>query len=379
MGQTAENFGTSNSQIRRIVALFRQSVSAHGIFWLTISVYYFCYLILHLVRPDIVRSNVLAGSLHVLTRASADIFLCFFVVLVAWFAIWVYRVMYLTKPEQLIAALSNYIRQSLTVFIKRLANGLPMLLVVVCVIFITTDIQGKILTLNPSTWDVYFADLDQFIHFGNQPWQLLQPIFGHPPITFLLNLNYNIWFSVMWVSFIYFGFMSRPSELRTRFFLTFVVTWIIVGNLLATVFSTGGPCYFSRLGLSPDPFTGLMEYLRHANTIYPIWAVNTQDILWKGHVNDVPLSLISAMPSLHNAAAMVFALAAYQVNRFWGRVLTVHAAFIFIGSIHLAWHYAVDSYLSWVVVLAIWFAMGHIARWWHSNTAQSNFDAMLAA
>jgi hypothetical protein len=85
------------------------------------------------------------------------------------------------------------------------------------------------------------------------------------------------------------------------------------------------------------------------------------------------------MPSLHNASAMLFALAGYQINRLWGRVLTVHAFFIFIGSIHLAWHYAVDSYVSWALTLVVWFALAPVARWWHRTAAQTDFDALLAA
>ena len=88
---------------------------------------------------------------------------------------------------------------------------------------------------------------------------------------------------------------------------------------------------------------------------------------------------ISAMPSMHNASALLFALAGYQVNRFWGWVLTVHATLIFIGSIHLAWHYAVDSYFAWGLTLVIWFAMAPVSRWWHHSPAQEEFDRMLAA
>jgi hypothetical protein len=60
-------------------------------------------------------------------------------------------------------------------------------------------------------------------------------------------------------------------------------------------------------------------------------------------------------------------------------VLSAHAILIFIGSVHLGWHYAVDSYLAWALTLVIWFAMAPVARLWQSKAAQGEFDRMLVA
>lgn len=258
-----------------------------------------------------------------------------------------------------------------------LAHGLPALFIVSVMGFIFSDVQSNILNLQPQTWDVTFAEWDKALHFGKQPWEWLQPIIGYAPITFLINLNYNMWFFSMMILLIHFGFAAKSSELRTRFFLTYVSIWIISGNILAVVFASAGPCYYSRLGLSPDPYAGLMQYLRHVNDIIPVWAVTLQDTLWQGHVAGVEGSVVSAMPSLHNGSALLFALAGFQINKFWGRVLTAHAALIFIGSIHLAWHYAIDSYLAWVVTLIVWFAAVPIARWWHRTQTQRTFSVTL--
>jgi hypothetical protein len=122
-----------------------------------------------------------------------------------------------------------------------------------------------------------------------------------------------------------------------------------------------------------------MAYLRSVNDVVPVWAIRIQDALWQGHLNQTPLSEVSAMPSMHNASALLFALVGYQVSRFWGRALALHAVLIFIGSVHLAWHYAVDAYAAWALTLVIWFAMAPVARWWHSTAAQDDFDHMLEA
>ena len=116
------------------------------------------------------------------------------------------------------------------------------------------------------------------------------------------------------------------------------------------------------------------------NDVLPIWALPVQDELWQGYVdNSVIVRGISAMPSMHNGSALLFALAGYQVSRFAGHLLSAHAILIFIGSILLGWHYAVHSYVAWALTLVIWFAVLPTARWWHSTAAQSEFDRALAS
>lgn len=371
MPSVAASLRTDALPANGFLSLLRKSISAHGIFWAIIAAYYASYLILLRLRPDLVPINIVRGSLMALWLTMPSLLFC-----IIWLRL--YHVVRYDRPAHPIMPVFNGIRQYL-VNPKRMANGLPMLLIMVVFALIFADVQGKILTVNPAVWDSTFADWDRILHFGYQPWQWLQPILGYAPVTFMINLNYNIWFFVMWMYFVYFGFAERSSELRTQFFLSFIVTWIVGGSILATIFASGGPCYYTRLGLSPDPYTDLMAYLRAVNNVVPVWAVEIQDLLWRGHLNHVEMSEVSAMPSMHNASTLLFALTSFRISRFWGWVLSAHAALIFIGSIHLAWHYAIDSYVSWALVLVIWYAAAPAARWWHSKAAQSDFDRMLAA
>ena len=132
------------------------------------------------------------------------------------------------------------------------------------------------------------------------------------------------------------------------------------------------------MGYTPDPFAEQMTYLRSVNESYPIWAIRVQDILWAGYQGKSSIDGISAMPSMHNGTALLFALAGFRVNRVVGWMLSVHAAFVFIGSVHLAWHYAVDSYLAWAVTLVLWFGLAPVTRWWHACSSQREFDAAMA-
>ncbi len=366
MNSNSEKLPVSNHRFRTLV---RQSLSAHAIFLIPISFYCMAYEAMHWLRPEL-------GAPYLLLGVSGT-FLLFIPVLLLGLSLKLfYHVARYVKPSSPTRGLIDAFK---AFFLNpaHFAQGLPALLIISVVGFIFSDIQGNILALQPHTWDVTFADWDKALHFGKQPWEWLQPIVGYAPITFLINLNYNMWFFSMMILLIHFGFAAKSSELRTRFFLTYVSIWIISGNILAVVFASAGPCYYSRLGLSPDPYVGLMQYLRHVNDIIPVWAVSLQDTLWQGHVAGIKGSVVSAMPSLHNGSALLFALAGFQINKFWGRVLSAHAVLIFIGSIHLAWHYAIDSYMAWTVTLIVWFAAAPIARWWHATRTQQTFSVTL--
>jgi hypothetical protein len=354
-----------------LFSLLRQSISAHAIFIIIVVAYNASFLVLLRLRPDIVPTSFLVATVGFIALSMVFIFLCVFIMRF-------YHIARYVKPERPLPALVKDIKQYLTSK-NRMANGIPMVLIMMCFMYVFANVKAAIPILNPLSWDTYFSELDRTLHFGTQPWVWLQPLLGYAPITFLININYNLWFLVTWMMWVHFAFAGRPSELRTRFFLSFFALWIIVGSLLAIAFSSAGPCFYGRLGFTPDPYADLMTYLRGVNETYAIWAIPVQDELWQGYVdNSVIVRGISAMPSMHNGSALLFALAGYQVSRFAGRLLSAHAILIFIGSIHLGWHYAVDSYLAWVLTLVIWFAVAPVSRWWHSTAAQGDFDRALA-
>jgi len=64
------------------------------------------------------------------------------------------------------------------------------------------------------------------------------------------------------------------------------------------------------------------------------------------------------MPSLHVAIAVLQALLGWRLSRKLGLILTGYAVIVLLGSVHLAWHYAVDGYLSILLALIVWKASG---------------------
>lgn len=351
-------------------ALLRKSISAHGIFLALIAVYYAAFALLLQLRPDMEASNFLVMALG-FTAFSLPVM--FIGLMFTRF----YHVATVVKPERPIAALASDMKAYLGSPV-RMAHGLPMVFVMVMFMYVFVQLKANIPILNPFAWDETMVVWEAALHGGFQPWELMQPVLGYAPITFLINLNYNAWFAVMWVVWVYFAFADATSETRTRFFLTFFTAWIIGGGVMAIWFSSVGPCFYGLIGLSPDPFAAQMIYLRGANEVLPIWAVSVQDVLWAGYREGGAIEGISAFPSMHNGTALLFALAGYKVSRTMGHLLAAHAALIFIGSVHLAWHYAVDAYAAWALTLVLWWAMGPVTAWWHRGKSQRDFDVALA-
>ncbi len=120
-----------------------------------------------------------------------------------------------------------------------------------------------------------------------------------------------------------------------------------------------------------------MTYLYQVNETLPIWALSTRETLWASYVNKEGIVAgISAMPSLHNASAVLFALLGWQVSRAHGIALTIFAVLIFLGSIHLGWHYAVDGYLGAALAVVIWWISGKIATGMENRSAVTGYRAL---
>ena len=211
---------------------------------------------------------------------------------------------------------------------------------------------------SPFVWDPSMMRLDRALHFGTDPWALLQPILGHPAVTFLLDRLYYVWFIFIPLMIAWQGW-SRNRKLRLQFLLTYALCWILLGTVLAYWLSSAGPCYYGLVEAGPDPFAPLMDYLYGVHAQVPLNALQVQEWLWSGYAGLGPFEGISAMPSLHVALPVLYALVGVRVNRWLGLGFGIYAFLIFLGSVHLGWHYAIDGYVSVLAVIAIWKLVGY--------------------
>jgi hypothetical protein len=226
------------------------------------------------------------------------------------------------------------------------------------------QIKRAIPFLNPFAWDKAFAELDRIVHFGYQPFELLASVLPMPFATFIIANVYISWFMVMLGCWVAFGALLTNDALRVRFILAFMLTWLLGSGVLGTVFSSVGPCFYERFLGDPGPYQPLMNSLAAANAQWHISAFAIQEVLWQSYVTGGgKVGGISAMPSMHVASAVLFALVGMRVDGRLGWLLWAYAFVIFLGSVHLAWHYAIDGYAGAGLALLFWVLAGYIVSW----------------
>ncbi|MGZ9097023.1 MAG: phosphatase PAP2 family protein [Micavibrio sp.] len=306
---------------------------------------------LHLERAD--RLTLLLYSTPVI-RVSVMLFLFF----VGWR---VYSLILFERPQHLTRRLISDIKARLFTP-AQLKAAIPVFIAFILFMSAFTSMKGMIPVMKSYMWDVPFMELDRTLHGGIDPWRILQPIFGYPLVTAALNIVYNLWFVVMFAVLYWQLFDLRRPQLRQRFFWAFFLSWMINGSVLAVLWSSAGPCFYDLVVVGGEnPFAAQMEYLRSIAAHYPVWAVQTQDLLWQTYENNATGlgSGISAMPSVHVAIAFLFVFLGFHYkHRAIRWFFIIFAGLILIGSVHLAWHYAVDGYVGILVMAIIWWLTG---------------------
>ncbi|MGI9463905.1 MAG: phosphatase PAP2 family protein [Aestuariivirgaceae bacterium] len=365
MSMTGNTLGAATAQTG-FVTMLRASFRAHGLFFGLVGVYYAAVLYFLNSEP-----------LGFLVTTIASIIGGLVVMIFATFMVRFVTLAINERPDQPIKAIARDM-WSLMSDRRRLAVGIPMIAVLAPFMTIFGEFKAAVPMFNGGfVWDQAFNDLDRWLHFGTLPWQWLQPVLGYPPITFAINFSYNFWFFGMWMVWAVWAFTTRPDANRTHFFLTFMLLWSIGGSLMAIQLSSAGPAFYTLIGLSPDPYTPLMQYLQHADQFLPVWALDTQAMLWTGFNGRTVADGISAMPSMHNASSLLFVLTARHLGKWPFRLLAAHCFLIFIGSVHLAWHYAIDAYVGWALTLVLWFATKPIAEWWDRRPAANDLREVI--
>ncbi len=266
----------------------------------------------------------------------------------------------LARPARPILFLIRHIRAGFSA--ERLANAVPILLVLPPFMSVFTSMKNLLPVLNPYHWDPRLAAWDRALHFGIDPWRLLQPVVGHVWATAALGWLYQIWFLFIVGAWFILAFGTARPRLRMQYLIASVLAWAVIGTFAAIMLSSGGPVYYGRLVGGPDPFAPLMAYLADVHSTTILYPIDAQKYLWDNYVaaHKAIGSGISAMPSMHVAAATMFAFLLRGWHRTLGRLGFVYLGLIMVASVHLGWHYAIDGYVSLATAALLWKATGWI-------------------
>jgi hypothetical protein len=287
----------------------------------------------------------------------------FSLVALAWLAFRILKMLIIDRPDAPTREIiTTFFRRSL---LPRYISGLVILVAFIAFMPAFSAVKSAIAVFSNYSWDGTFIILDRQIH-GEDAWRILQPIVGYPIVTSVLSAFYHLWLMLLYIGNFYFV-LNQNAQLRQRYFVAYLLCWSIIGFGLATAFSSVGPCFVKPI-VGRDDFQPLMEYLRHANQQYPVLVLRVQDMLISKYQSaDGSLgSGISAMPSMHVSQAFLFFLAVRRLSRVTAWLFGTFFVVILVGSVSLAYHYAVDGYVSIVATALIW----KVAGWWASRNCK---------
>ncbi|PWK69807.1 phosphatase PAP2 family protein [Aminobacter sp. AP02] len=238
----------------------------------------------------------------------------------------------------------------------------PAIVALALVMNTFSQFKSSIPVFHPYAADELFQRVDRFVHFGVDPWRIVGHFFEYGGVTVIIDRIYYLWFIAVFVPTAAVVGMPDRFGIRHQFLLTYVLVWAILGIVCATAFSSVGPIYYDRVYGGPSHFTDLVQNLVRTDSAWGLTTMQVREVLWSAYVDDTAtvISGISAMPSIHNAMCVLLFLAARHVNRWLAVATAIFGLTIFIGSIHLGWHYAIDAYVSVIGVVLLWKLAGYL-------------------
>jgi hypothetical protein len=207
----------------------------------------------------------------------------------------------------------------------------------------------------PFYLDVPLANFERAL-FGQDPWRISHSLLGWA--TPAIDRIYLAWLVVMLIGF-NLVLLSKPSALKTRSLIAYLVMWPTVGTIGSYLSSSAGPIFYHAI-FGGSAFSDLIPALQHAKAT---GALSIYDHLWRSYATRDPAvgGGISAMPSMHVALACWLALtirAGFPRFQWAG---WAYLALIWIGSVHLGWHYVVDGFAGIVGAALVWAVAPHMA------------------
>ncbi len=238
---------------------------------------------------------------------------------------------------------------------------LPMVLVLIASILLPIGFsfaKNAIPELVPYYADPALTQLDYWLHFGHDPWSLAHGLVratvgAETAVHWLVAFYLPVW-SVFAIAFPVIVCLTDPDEARARRYIwLFFGAWVVLGNLLALAGSSVGPVFYDRL-LGSDRFAALDAAIQSSGLAASAIG-NIQGLLWDRYLGggfDLGLG-ISAFPSMHLAVATITALYLVERSRWLAPVAIGFVVFTLFGSIYTGYHYAIDGYVS---IVLIWLA-----------------------
>ena len=244
--------------------------------------------------------------------------------------------------------------------------------IVYCTLFVMVfgNIKNSLPGLVPFWADPMFTRMDEVLHFGHTPHELLGWLSGLN-LKSLSGLYMNLWvFPATYLPMLLIVFDGNAAR-RRQFIILWACAWILLGNIIALAFMSTGPIFQDLL---PGGLVG-----SHMSALEMLERPDAQGLiavkhhLWASYMDasNVVGSGISAFPSVHVGMATVLGLYIARIGHDGAKTMRLAGArrvlrhgsalagMAIIGvflvlSVYLGWHFAVDGYASILVICGIY-------------------------
>jgi hypothetical protein len=217
------------------------------------------------------------------------------------------------------------------------------------------SVKTMLTDIVPFHADPLLAEMDRLLH-GQDPWRYAVKVLPAPLTPALEAVYFGVWALLLTALMLAVLLVPALKPVRAQYVWTTIVTWVVLGNVLAGAFMSAGPVFYARVTGGDARFDALLSFIAQHSTGHGFG----HRLLWRYHLSgEVGIgAAISAFPSMHLAAATLFVLLAARIDRRWMAAAIVYCAVILFGSVYLGWHYAIDGYFSIAAVLVIWKGVG---------------------
>jgi PAP2 superfamily len=239
-----------------------------------------------------------------------------------------------------------------------LAHRLPRALIAVFLMtafsFTFSLVKTAMPFLVPFWADPLMASIDEALHFGHAPWEVAHRMAGWIDAGLADVIYHQIWTPVAVYFPVFLILLDNDQARIRRYVLMHAFAWVVLGNVMALAFMSGGPVFHDRI-VGGDAFAGIQLALTESGLAEGN-AGQIQTFLWNAFVKTSQSvgTGISAFPSVHLAMSSLIAL--YLFDRWRGLLpvsVMIVATYLFL-SIYLGWHYAFDGYVSVIAMTGFW-------------------------
>jgi len=214
------------------------------------------------------------------------------------------------------------------------------------------------------TFDAMFIAWDRMFFAGNDAWVVTHAVFDTAEATEWIDFLYHPTFFPMLVAYLLAITSTGLPGLRKTYMLTYLAGWVVIGMFGAGLLDSAGPVFDGVLYGDGSTFGPLNDRLQAqlAEGGGPVTADQIrQYLLSLQQAGEIRFGGgISAMPSMHMVLVYLWVFPAWNIHRIFGIIVAIYAGIIWIGSVHLGWHYFVDGLVSLVIIGIIWRVAGHI-------------------